>query len=355
MQNKIELVNVEKAYGSNPPIMKHLNLSIKEGSFTVLLGASGCGKSTVLRMIAGLELPTAGSVYINGENMKGVPPGDRDVAMVFQNYALYPTMTVYGNLEFGLKNARVPLEERSKRIAEIAEMVGLSDYLDRKPQHLSGGQRQRVALARAIVKKPGVFLMDEPLSNLDAKLRAQIRSDLIQIYRRLGATFLYVTHDQVEAMSMGTDIILIDRGEIQQMGSPEGIYRKPANVFSAKFIGSPPMNVLPYAELLRHSAVTPGAESHIEPHYVGFRPEHALLNDTRTVPGDVHLRGDILAREMLGDQTLYVVETPCGVVQIKSFRRNLLEYGACRIRIPAADVCTFDAQAMRIPGYEEAV
>ena len=208
--DKITLKGITKAYGKNPPVIENLNLDIKDGSFTVLLGPSGCGKSTVLRMIAGLEKTTEGDVLIDGVSVRDVEPGDRNIAMVFQNYALYPTMTVRDNIEFGLKNMKVPKEERKARIAEIAEMVGLTEYLDRKPANLSGGQRQRVALARAIVKKPAVFLMDEPLSNLDAKLRTQTRTDLIELHQKLKTTFVYVTHDQIEAMSMVTDIVLLD-------------------------------------------------------------------------------------------------------------------------------------------------
>ena len=230
---KIELRNITKSYGGNPPVIENLNLGIKEGSFTVLLGPSGCGKSTILRMIAGLETVTQGDIFMDGISVRDTAPGDRQIAMVFQNYALYPTMTVRENMEFGLKNSKIPKEERDKRIQEISEMVGLTEYLDRKPQHLSGGQRQRVALARAIVKKPAVFLMDEPLSNLDAKLRNQIRTDLIELYRKLGTTFVYVTHDQVEAMSMGTDIVLLEKGVIRQSTTTNAIYLHPANVFTA--------------------------------------------------------------------------------------------------------------------------
>ena len=207
MESKIVLENIEKSYGKEAPVIEGLNLEIGEGSFTVLLGPSGCGKSTTLRMIAGLEEETGGTLYIDGKDMKEVKPGDRDIAMVFQNYALYPTMTVRENIEFGLKNAGVAKKEREERICEVSRSVGLEEYLNRKPSALSGGQRQRVALARAMVKKPGVFLMDEPLSNLDAKLRSQLRTDLIELHNRLGSTFVYVTHDQVEAMSMGTQIV----------------------------------------------------------------------------------------------------------------------------------------------------
>ena len=204
--SSITLKNIHKAYGKDV-IIPDLNFTIEDGSFTVLVGPSGCGKSTTLRMIAGLEKPTSGEIFIDDENVVDVDPGKRGIAMVFQNYALYPTMSVRDNIEFGLKNKKVPKEERNKLIADVSEVVGLTPYLSRKPSELSGGQRQRVALARAMVKNPKVFLMDEPLSNLDAKLRQQMRVELIELHKRLGTTFIYVTHDQVEAMSMG-EIIL---------------------------------------------------------------------------------------------------------------------------------------------------
>ena len=207
----IQLKNVTKKFGDQM-VIDDLNLSIEDGSFTVLVGPSGCGKSTTLRMITGLDEPTSGDIYIDGKKINDLTPGKRDIAMVFQNYALYPTMTVRENIEFGLENKKVPKEERKKRVQEICEVVGLTQYLDRKPATLSGGQRQRVALARAMVKQPKVFLMDEPLSNLDAKLRGQMRVELIGLHKKLGTTFVYVTHDQVEAMSMADDIVLMKDG-----------------------------------------------------------------------------------------------------------------------------------------------
>ena len=190
-------------------MIDNLNLEIKDGSFTVLVGPSGCGKSTTLRMITGLDEPTSGDILIDGHKINDLTPGKRDIAMVFQNYALYPTMTIRENIEFGLENKKVPKEERQRRVKDICEIVGLTEYLDRKPSTLSGGQRQRVALARAMVKQPKVFLMDEPLSNLDAKLRGQMRVELISLHKKLGTTFVYVTHDQVEAMSMADDIVCL--------------------------------------------------------------------------------------------------------------------------------------------------
>jgi ABC-type sugar transport system ATPase subunit len=211
----------------------------------VLVGPSGCGKSTTLRMIAGLEEPTGGEIFIEGRRVNDVQPGKRDIAMVFQSYALYPHMSVYQNMAFGLKMRRTPRAEIDKRVREVAEILSIESLLDRRPRELSGGQRQRVALGRAIVREPKVFLFDEPLSNLDAKLRVQMRAEIARLHRRLRATIIYVTHDQVEAMTLGSRIVLMDHGEVQQIDSPLAIYQRPANRFVASFIGSPAMNFIP--------------------------------------------------------------------------------------------------------------
>ncbi len=347
--SKIVLENIKKAYGNNTPVIENLNLEIEDGSFTVLLGASGCGKSTILRMVAGLDRETSGNIYIGEESMTDVEPGDRNIAMVFQNYAIYPTMTVKQNIEFGLKNMKVPKEEREKRIQEVAETVGLADFLSRKPQHLSGGQRQRVALARAIVKEPKVFLMDEPLSNLDAKLRTQIRGDLIELYNKLKTTFLYVTHDQVEAMSMGTKIILMKDGVIQQAGTPSEIYHKPANIYTAKFIGSPPMNVLP-SQHWEDVAAMPDVD------WIGFRPESAVVV-AEEQEGGLTFQGEILTRELLGDQTVYKVRLPElpkkeDVVMLKTFHQAPLDYGNITFFVSFDDMCFFDREENRV-SYKE--
>ncbi|MFN8027633.1 MAG: ABC transporter ATP-binding protein [Acidimicrobiia bacterium] len=221
-----------------------LSIEVADKEFLVLLGPSGCGKSTALRMIAGLEDPTEGTIAIGDRDVTDVEAKDRDVAMVFQSYALYPHMTVRRNIEFPLRSRKVPAEERDKLVAEAAESLDLGELLERKPAQLSGGQRQRVALARAIVRRPQVFLMDEPLSNLDAKLRVQTRAELVELQRRLEATVVYVTHDQVEAMTMGHRIAIMNQGVLQQIGRPQDVYSKPANLFVARFIGSPPMNTV---------------------------------------------------------------------------------------------------------------
>jgi multiple sugar transport system ATP-binding protein len=220
-----------------------LNLDIEDGEFVVLVGPSGSGKSTALRMLAGLEPISAGSIQIGGKNMVGVPSKDRDIAMVFQNYALYPNKTVGDNMAFALKMRGVPVEERKRRVADAAKMLDLTDYLDRKPAKLSGGQRQRVAMGRAIVREPQVFCMDEPLSNLDAKLRVQTRTQIAALQRRLGTTTVYVTHDQVEAMTMGHRVAILKFGKLQQFATPTELYDRPANAFVAGFIGSPAMNL----------------------------------------------------------------------------------------------------------------
>ncbi|WP_048152214.1 ABC transporter ATP-binding protein [Palaeococcus ferrophilus] len=245
----VRLENVWKIFGEFEAV-KDMNLEVKDGEFMILLGPSGCGKTTTLRMIAGLEEPTKGKIYVGDklvadpENGLFIPPKDRDIAMVFQSYALYPHMTVYDNIAFPLKLRKVPKQEIDQRVREVAEMLGLSELLNRKPRELSGGQRQRVALGRAIVRRPKVFLMDEPLSNLDAKLRVKMRAELKKLQKQLGVTTIYVTHDQVEAMTMGDRVAVINQGVLQQVGSPDEVYSKPANTFVGGFIGSPPMNFM---------------------------------------------------------------------------------------------------------------
>jgi len=237
----VALKDLTKTF-KNVVAVDNMNLEIEDKEFLVLVGPSGCGKTTALRMVAGLEEATAGEIYIGGRLVNDVSPKDRDIAMVFQNYALYPHMSAYDNMAFGLKLKRFPKEEIKRRVCEAAQLLGISDLLDRKPKQLSGGQRQRVALGRAIVREPKVFLMDEPLSNLDAKLRVQTRAELIKLHRRLGITTIYVTHDQVEAMTMGDRIAVMCDGIVQQVDTPMGLYTRPANIFVAGFIGTPAMN-----------------------------------------------------------------------------------------------------------------
>lgn len=234
--------NIKKVYDGNVVAVHDFNLNIKDKEFVVFVGPSGCGKSTTLRMVAGLESITDGELYIGDTLVNNVAPKDRDIAMVFQNYALYPHMTVYNNMAFSIKLRKVPREEIDKRVREAAEILGITEFLQRKPKALSGGQRQRVAIGRAIVRDPKVFLLDEPLSNLDAKLRAQTRTEISKLHQRLGTTFIYVTHDQVEAMTLGDRIVIMKDGFIQQVGTPIEVFHFPRNIFVAGFIGTPQMN-----------------------------------------------------------------------------------------------------------------
>ncbi|WP_163184175.1 ABC transporter ATP-binding protein [Neobacillus sedimentimangrovi] len=241
---ELKLDHIYKIYDNKVTAVKDFNLHIQDKEFIVFVGPSGCGKSTTLRMIAGLEEISKGDFYIDGKRVNDVAPKDRDIAMVFQNYALYPHMTVYDNMAFGLKLRKFPKDEIDRRVKEAAKILGLEPYLNRKPKALSGGQRQRVALGRAIVRDAKVFLMDEPLSNLDAKLRVQMRAEIAKLHRRLNTTTIYVTHDQTEAMTMATRLVVMKDGVIQQVGAPKEVYEKPENVFVGGFIGSPAMNFL---------------------------------------------------------------------------------------------------------------
>ena len=294
----------------------HLTLEVADEEFLVLLGPSGCGKSTALRMIAGLEEPSAGTIEIGDRRVNDVEAKDRDVAMVFQSYALYPHMTVRRNVEFPLKSRKIPKLERERLVEEATKMLGLEDLLERKPAQLSGGQRQRVALARAIVRRPQAFLMDEPLSNLDAKLRVQTRAELVELRRRLGATIVYVTHDQVEAMTMGDRIAVLDQGVLQQVGPPQHVYARPANLFVARFIGNPPMNTLageltgadgeigvqiPGGVIRLPPSLARAVEGGDHRHVVlGVRPEHLTLG------GEGVIRARVAVVESLGHE-LHVI------------------------------------------------
>jgi multiple sugar transport system ATP-binding protein len=267
------------------------DLEIADREFLVLLGPSGCGKSTVLRMLAGLEIPSGGHIRIGDTLIDAVEPRDRDIAMVFQSYALYPHKTVEANIDFPLKARGVDKTERARAVEEAAAMLGLSQLLHRKPGQLSGGQRQRVALARAVVRRPAVFLMDDPLSNLDAKLRGDTRAELIALHHRLAATFLYVTHDQVEAMTMASRVAVMDHGRLQQLGRPQDVYDEPANTFVAGFLGTPPMNLFPPGTIEAGDAI------------VGIRPEHLSIDDDGA---DLH--ATVVLVEALGHERLVICE-----------------------------------------------
>lgn len=327
----IELKHVTKKFG-NEVVIDDLNLNIAEGSFTVLVGPSGCGKSTTLRMITGLDEPTSGDILIDNRKINDLTPGKRDIAMVFQNYALYPTMTVRENIEFGLENKKVPREERKKRVGDICQIVGLTDYLDRKPSTLSGGQRQRVALARAMVKQPKVFLMDEPLSNLDAKLRGQMRVELIGLHKKLGTTFVYVTHDQVEAMSMADDIVLMKDGYIVQQSNPRELYQNPNCIYAAQFIGTPQMNV-----------ISQGLAEGIQ---MGFRPEKLQIQETKEE--HITIAARVVTKEMLGSEMIYSLESPLGNLMSKS-ELEVEDDSELNFYVPLSAIYVFDREGRRIP------
>lgn len=319
----LKLKNIYKVYDGGVTAVKDFNLEIEDKEFVVFVGPSGCGKSTTLRMVAGLEEISKGELYIDDKLVNDVEPKDRDIAMVFQNYALYPQMTVRENMSYALRLAKRPIDEINKKVEEAARILDLEQYLDRKPKALSGGQRQRVALGRAIVRNPKVFLMDEPLSNLDAKLRVQMRAEISKLHERLGTTFIYVTHDQTEAMTMGDKIVVMSMGKIQQADTPHNVYFHPANMFVAGFIGSPQMNFLE-AKLVKNGdsyiAEVLGQEIHVTDEHgkaleekgylgkniiIGIRPEH-IYDDLR--PTKIPLRSKVSFIERLGSEKLLYLD-----------------------------------------------
>ncbi len=283
--------HVSKCYArGQTPAVDDFTLDVREGEFLVLVGPSGCGKSTTLRMVAGLETPTDGRIFIGGRDVTHLPPRDRDIAMVFQNYALYPHMTVRENMSFALKLRHVPRAQIEERVAAAAETLGLGPFMDRLPKALSGGQRQRVAVGRAIVREPAVFLFDEPLSNLDAKMRVEMRAEIVRLHHRLGATMIYVTHDQTEAMTMGDRIVVMNGGKIRQAATPDEVYNRPADRFVASFIGTPPMNFFPLGTL-DFGRTT------------GLRPEHFSVAPAEGAPADA-LVATVDIVEPLGSETI---------------------------------------------------
>ncbi len=306
----LTLRDLVKNYG-NTEVIHSINLEVADGEFVVFVGPSGCGKSTTLRMIAGLEEVTGGRIEIGGRNVNNLEPKDRNIAMVFQNYAIYPHMTVRKNIGFGLRTSKKSRDEKEARIDEVAELLGMTDYLSRKPAALSGGQRQRVAIGRALVRNPSVFLFDEPLSNLDAQLRTQMRLEIKKLHARVGTTIVFVTHDQVEAMTMADRIVIMRDGHIQQVGTPAQVYHEPANTFVAQFIGAPSMNLLPARVeagriVLGSGVVLPGLAPKDPPGtvQVGIRPENLLPG-----PEDgAILTGTVVVAEPLGADTLLYVD-----------------------------------------------
>ncbi|MEW9921571.1 sn-glycerol-3-phosphate ABC transporter ATP-binding protein UgpC [Marimonas sp. MJW-29] len=331
----VSLRDVRKSFGKTD-VIHGINIDIADGEFIVIVGPSGCGKSTLLRMVAGLETVTNGEIEIGGKVVNGLEPMERDIAMVFQNYALYPHMSVFDNMAYGLKIAGTPKGEIAARVEEAATLLQLSDYLKRRPRELSGGQRQRVAMGRAIVRKPAVFLFDEPLSNLDAKLRVQMRLEIKQLQRRLGVTSLYVTHDQVEAMTMADRMIVMNGGVADQIGKPLEVYGNPQTEFVGGFIGSPPMNFLD---------VKLAKDAPADAVRMGVRPEHVEIAET-----GARAQGEVMYAEALGAETLVHVKLADGSVATvrQDAARPQPEEGAqVGLAWSAADQVVFDARGQR--------
>ena len=366
----VSLQHIYKVYAGGVTAVSDFNLDIKDKEFIVLVGPSGCGKSTTLRMVAGLEEISEGELYIGDRLVNDVAPKDRDIAMVFQNYALYPHMTVYDNMAFGLKLRKKPKDEIDKLVREAAKILSIEQLLNRKPKALSGGQRQRVALGRAIVRDPKVFLMDEPLSNLDAKLRVQMRTEITKLHQRLQTTFIYVTHDQTEAMTMGTRIVVMKDGFIQQVGTPTEVFEHPVNLFVAGFIGAPQMNTF-RTELVRENGkyyVTPlGSRIEVDGEtgenlaakavdsrsvVLGVRPEHITLSQ----PGPHAIPCTIIVNEMMGSELHIHAETEDGaqmVVRVPTLglhrqeRAELVNGAKIHVSFPGEVMHLFDPETER--------
>jgi ABC-type sugar transport system ATPase subunit len=336
----LTLTDIRKSFGATD-VLHGIDLEVRDGEFVVFVGPSGCGKSTLLRLICGLDEVSSGSIAIAGETVNDVPPAKRGIAMVFQSYALYPHMSVAGNMGYALKLAGTPRDEIDRRVAAAAAVLRLDSLLSRKPRQLSGGQRQRVAIGRAIVREPRIFLFDEPLSNLDAALRIDMRAEIAALKARLGTTMIYVTHDQTEAMTLADTIVVMDGGRVAQAGAPLELYRNPANLFVARFIGSPRMNILPGA-LLGDSAPS-----------VGVRPEHVRLHPegagtlAATVAMVEHLGSDLFAH-------LVVAGAPERVVARLDGQQELRRGEAVRLSFVAEHLHRFDAAGLRLPDAQRA-
>jgi ABC-type sugar transport system ATPase subunit len=353
----IRLQDIRKSYGA-VEVIKGVSFEAEHGEFVVFVGPSGCGKSTILRMIAGLEMPTSGEIYFGDETYTNVPPGKRNIGMVFQSYALYPHMTVADNMTVSLRLAGVAKAERRERARDVARMLHLDELLDRKPAELSGGQRQRVAIGRAIVRDPKAFLFDEPLSNLDAALRVETRLEISRLHQKINTTMIYVTHDQTEAMTMADRIVLLDGGKIVQTGTPLELYRYPANLFVATFLGSPKMNVLDVTGVTRsgataHLTLAGGTEVDVtlpsadapDPVKFGIRPE-----DTRISPdAGTGVTGTVISAEHLGSEVLVHADTAAAQMIAKMPPDFSIEAGATvSIEVNAAQAHLFDADGMAI-------
>ncbi|WP_024514887.1 sn-glycerol-3-phosphate import ATP-binding protein UgpC [Bradyrhizobium sp. Tv2a-2] len=329
----VALRNVRKAYPNGFEAIKGVDFEVGDGQFCVLVGPSGCGKSTLLRMVAGLETITTGEIDIGGRVVNQVEPADRDIAMVFQNYALYPHMSVYNNMAYGLRNRGMPKDEIDTRVQEAARILELAALLDRKPGQLSGGQRQRVAMGRAIVRQPKVFLFDEPLSNLDAKLRIAMRVEIRKLQRRLSTTSIYVTHDQLEAMTLADILVVMNGGQVEQIGNPLEIYQKPATTFVAAFIGAPPMNLIPLRDSNIH---LPACKA--EAGILGIRPEDLQMVSGAVPDGGVALDLTVEAIERVGAETYIYGQRPQQRGQAAiSARPGELPPGEILVRIPGQE------------------
>jgi multiple sugar transport system ATP-binding protein len=353
---EVRFEDVKKSFGK-VTVIEHLDLTIGSGKFVVLVGPSGCGKSTTLRMIAGLEEITEGELYIDDRVVNKVPPKDRDIAMVFQSYALYPHMTIYKNLAFGLLLRKTPKAEIDKRVRTVAELLGLDPFLDRLPKQLSGGQRQRVAMGRAIVREPRVFLFDEPLSNLDAKLRAQMRREIARLHREKGTTIVYVTHDQVEAMTLADVIVVMHQGRIMQQGSPLHLYDRPVNRFVAEFIGSPQMNILEVEAKDAGGDLTLKGEGFGlaapadfdvkagQPVLVGIRPADVRVLDPEEDDALVTCVGEVEVHEPMGAEAMSTVVTKLGTLTVREEGHGSAAIGdTVRLAFPGDRVHLFDGE-----------
>ena len=349
MAASLQISGVRKAFGKGSKaveVLQRIDIDVQPGEFLILVGPSGCGKSTLLNIIAGLEEPTEGEVRIGGKGVIGVAPAQRDIAMVFQSYALYPTMSVYDNIGFALEMRKVPKAQRDQRIREVAAMLQIEALLDRRPAQLSGGQRQRVAMGRALARQPQIFLFDEPLSNLDAKLRVEMRAEIKRLHQLSGITSVYVTHDQIEAMTLGSRIAVMKGGVLQQLGTPDEIYNRPANTYVASFIGSPTMNLIPghngttqgklgFQIALTHLPIAAPQDGQL---LMGVRPEHLSLVD------DAPWRGEVSLVEPTGADTYVVVKTGAGTVTVRvSAQANLKAGDRIGLALAADHISWFDA------------
>ena len=348
MASSLDIAGINKRFGKGDKsveVLRKVDIHVAPGEFLILVGPSGCGKSTLLNIIAGLDEPTEGEIRIGGKNVVGMPPRDRDIAMVFQSYALYPTLSVADNIGFALEMRKMPKAERAARIQEVASMLQIEHLLDRRPSQLSGGQRQRVAMGRALARHPQLFLFDEPLSNLDAKLRVEMRAEIKCLHQASGITSVYVTHDQVEAMTLGSRIAVMKGGVVQQLGTPDDIYNRPANTYVATFIGSPTMNLLRGAATggqfgIQGAALNLAAPASANEVLLGVRPEHLVIQETAP------WRGRVSVVEPTGPDTYVMVDTAAGSVTLRTDAQTRVQPGdAVGLAVEPANAHWFDASS----------